>query len=141
MAILPELSAELTVTAAQVRTGENVQISDTYQMQIKKERIKGAVTGLDAIAQACYKVINTKRYTYPIYSWSYGIELQDLFDKPIPYVFAVLPQRITDALMQDDRITNVSDFELSHEDGNVLCKFKVETIYGTLELQKEVALQ
>lgn len=140
MAMLPEAS-ELAVTAAQAGSGRNVQTSDTYQMQIKKERIKGAVTGLDAVAQACYKVMNTERYAYPIYSWSYGIELQDLFGKPIPYVFAVLPQRITDALMQDDRITSVSDFELSHKEGDVLCKFKAETIYGTLELQKEVTLQ
>lgn len=141
MATLPESASSVTISAADVSTGDNVQTSDTYQMHIKKERIKGAVTGLDAIAQACYKAINTERYAYPIYSWNYGIELQDLFGQPIPYVFAVLPQRITDALMQDDRITDVTDFELSHNGGDVLCKFTVKTIYGTLELQKVVTLQ
>lgn len=141
MATLPESASSVTISAADVSTGDNIQTSNTYQMHIKKERIKGAVTGLDAIAQACYKAINTERYTYPIYSWNYGIELQDLFGQPIPYVFAVLPQRITDALMQDDRITDVTDFDLSHNRGDVLCKFTVKTIYGTLELQKVVTLQ
>lgn len=141
MATLPESVSSVTISAADVSTGDNIQTSNTYQMHIKKERIKGAVTGLDAIAQACYKAINTERYAYPIYSWNYGIELQDLFGQPIPYVFAVLPQRITDALMQDDRITDVTDFDLSHNMGDVLCKFTVKTIYGTLELQKVVTLQ
>lgn len=141
MATLPESASSVTISAADVSTGDNIQTSDTYQMHIKKERIKGAVTGLDAIAQACYKAINTERYAYPIYSWNYGIELQDLFGQPIPYVFAVLPQRITDALMQDDRITDVTDFDLSYNGGDVLCKFTVKTIYGTLELQKVVTLQ
>ena len=141
MGMLPESSTSVTVTAMQVGTSSNTQTSDSYQMRIAKERIKGTVTERDAMAQACYKAINTERYAYPIYSANYGIELQDLFGKPIPYVFAVLPQRITDALMQDDRIVSVSDFELSHNEGDVLCKFTVETIYGTLELQKEVTLQ
>lgn len=141
MATLPESASSVTISAADVSTGDNIRTSDTYQMHIKKERIKGAVTGLDAIAQACYKAINTERYAYPIYSWNYGIELQDLFGQPIPYVFAVLPQRITDALMQDDRISDVTDFDLSYSGGDVLCKFTVKTIYGTLELQKVVTLQ
>ena len=140
MGMLPESSTGITVTAMQIGTSSNTQTSDSYQMRIAKERIKGSVTERDAMAQACYKVLNTERYAYPIYSGNYGVELQDLFGKPIPYVFAVLPQRITDALMQDDRISSVSDFELSHNGGDVLCKFTVETIYGTLELQKEVTL-
>ena len=141
MATLPESASSVTISAADVSTGDNIQTSNTYQMHVKKERIKGTVTGLDAIAQACYKALNTERYAYPIYSWNYGIELQDLFGQHIPYVFAVLPQRITDALMQDDRITDVTDFDLSHNSGDVLCKFTVKTIYGTLELQKVVTLQ
>ena len=141
MGMLPESSTGIAVTAMQIGTGSNTQTSDSYQMRIAKERIKGSVTERDAMAQACYKVLNTERYAYPIYSGNYGVELQDLFRKPILYVFAVLPQRITDALIQDDRISSVSDFELSHNGGDVLCKFTVETIYGTLELQKEVTLQ
>lgn len=139
MAMLPTTST-LSVNAADLVTSDN-QTSNTYGMKISKERIKGTVTELDAIAQACYKVLNTERYAYCIYSWDYGVELQDLFGKPIPYVFAVLPTRIKEALLQDDRIDSVDDFELSHDNGNVLCKFTVSTSFGTVELQKEVAIQ
>lgn len=94
---------------------------------------------LDAMQQAIYKIIHTERYLYPIYSWNYGIELEDLFGKPTPYVFAELPRRIEEALMADERITKVYGFDLSHDRrGNVLCKFKVDTIYGTVEAEREV---
>jgi hypothetical protein len=73
-----------------------------------------------------------------IYSWNYGVELQDLFGKPLPYVFAELPRRITEALMQDDRVEEVADFELSNNGGDVLAKFTVMTQAGVIKMAKEV---
>lgn len=133
--ILPETST--MVTAVDVISGTS-ETSNSYRMRIAKERIKGVVTELEAVAQACYKALNTERYAYVIYSWNYGIELQDLFGKPIPYVFAVLPNRIKECLMQDDRVESVENFNLSHKGGDVLCKFTVNTVFGSVELSKEV---
>lgn len=138
MALLPE-SSESAVSYATMANG-TTETSKTYRMKITDERIKGDVTELTAVAQACYKILNTERYAYVIYSWNYGIELQDLFGKPIPYVFAILPTRIKEALLQDDRVESVEDFELSHNGGDVLCKFTVNTIFGSLELTKEVQI-
>ena len=116
----------------------STETSNSYRMQIKNERIKGSVADIEAMAQACYKILNTERYAYVIYSWNYGVELQDLFGKPIQYVYAVLPTRIKEALTYDERINDVTDFELSHNGGDVLCKFTVKTTFGDLELQKVV---
>ena len=107
-------------------------------MKIADEKILGNIDELDAIAQACYKILNTERYQYVIYSWNYGIELQDLFGKPIPYVYSELPRRIKEALTQDDRINSVEDFELSYDKGNVLAKFTVKTNLGNIEMEKGV---
>lgn len=116
-----------------------VQTSDSYRMQINNERVRGTVSDIEAVAQACYKALNTERYRYVIYSWNYGIQLRDLFGKPIPYVFAVLPDRIIECLLQDDRVEKVDSFDLSHDGkGSVLCKFTVHSIYGDAELRKEV---
>lgn len=78
-------------------TDLNINIATTsivpnksYRMKIADEKILGNIDELDAIAQACYKILNTERYQYVIYSWNYGIELQDLFGKPIPYVYLSL---------------------------------------------------
>ena len=110
----------------------------SYGMKIADEKILGNIDELDAIAQACYKILNTERYQYVIYSWNYGIELQDLFGKPIPYVYSELPRRIKEALTQDDRINSVEDFELSYDKGNVLAKFTVKTNLGNIEMEKGV---
>lgn len=115
--------------------------SKTYRMRIADERVKSTVDDVDAIAQACYKILNTERYQYVIYSWNYGIELKDLFGKPIPYVYSELPRRIREALLQDDRIASVGDFELSSTGGDVLAKFTVTTTDGdSLDLEKGVTI-
>lgn len=114
--------------------------SKSYRMLIEDERIIGNIDQLDAVAQACYKILNTERYVHVIYSWNYGIELKELFGKPIPYVFSELPRRIREALMNDDRVESVTDFDLSHNRGDVLAKFKVNTIYGSIEMEKGVTI-
>lgn len=114
--------------------------SKSYRMHIEQEHVYGAVDGLDAIAQACYKILNTERYQYVIYSWDYGVELQSLFGMPIPYVYSELPRRIREALTQDDRVKSVTDFELSHNGGDVLARFRVHTTLGTIEMEKGVTI-
>lgn len=115
--------------------------SKTYRMRIADERVMSTVDDVDAVAQACYKILNTERYQYVIYSWNYGIELKDLFGKPIPYVYSELPRRIREALLQDDRIASVGDFELSSTGGDVLAKFTVTTTDGdSLDLEKGVTI-
>lgn len=110
------------------------QPSYTYNLEFETDRqIRGFTDGLEAVKLAVYKILSTERYRYPIYSWNYGIELEDLFGQPIPYVYAELQRRITEALEADDRILSVTNFEFSHDDGDVFASFNVETVYGTLE--------
>ena len=114
----------------------------TYKMQIEAERIIGNTsTPLEAIEQACYKALNTERYAYAIYSWNYGIELQSLFGKPYVYAIGVLPQRISDCLLVDDRIQKVDNFDFKYSNHIVTCTFTVTTYFGeTLNLTKEVTI-
>lgn len=112
----------------------------TYSLNYPEDgEIKGYVDELEAIKQAIYKIINTERYKYIIYSWNYGIELADLFGKPLPYVYAEIQRRIEEALLADDRISKVYDFEFSNSRGDVLVKFKVDTIFGEIEAEKGVS--
>ncbi|CUH95870.1 hypothetical protein P22_1956 [Propionispora sp. 2/2-37] len=134
MALLPE--AATTSTELNLTTQPN----KSYKMRIDDEKVLGTVDALEAVEQACYKILNTERYQYVIYSWNYGIELQDLFGKPIPYVFSELPRRIREALTQDDRVNDVTDFDLSHNKGDVLATFKVVTASGVIEMQKGVRI-
>ncbi len=75
-----------------------IEPSHTYDVDFRTDsQIRGYADKLRAMEQAIYKIINTERYQYIIYSWNYGIELQDLFGQPIPYVYAELQRRIEEA--------------------------------------------
>lgn len=51
----------------------NTQPSKNYQMHIEKNIVHGVCDGQEAMLQVFYKILNTERYLYPIYSWNYGI--------------------------------------------------------------------
>ena len=113
----------------------------TYNLEYDRDsQIRGYCDQQKAMRQAIYKIINTERYEYIIYSWNYGIELEDLFGKPIPFVYAELQRRVTEALLADDRITKVYNFEFSHNGGDVLMTFNADTVFGTItDLEKGVS--
>lgn len=117
----------------------------TYAMKISQEISEdsifvGRVDDVKAIEQAIIKIINTERYDYEIYSWDYGIELKDLFGKQIPYVMSEIKQRITDAVLADDRIEAVEDFEVERAGKHgIHCIFTAVTVQGDeINIETEV---
>lgn len=117
------------------------QPSRTYKMYLEQEVINGYTDELDALKQTIYMILNTERYQYIIYSWNYGIELQDLFGEPVTYVCPELERRITEALTQDERILSVDafSFDLSMK-GKVHVTFIANTIFGEIEAERVVII-
>ena len=116
-----------------------VRPSLTYQMEMDSHRIRGYTDGLEAVRQAVYKIIMTERYQYIMYSWKYGIELQDLFGEPVTYVCPELKRRISEALLWDERIRSVDNFAFDFpEKGIVHVEFLVHTIFGDMKMEREV---
>lgn len=116
-----------------------IQPSNTYKMEIKKERVIGYNDGIEAIKQCIFKILNTERYIYHIYTHNYGVELLDLIGEPIEYVCPELQRRITEALVVDNRITDVHSFDFKIPKKNIVhVEFTVETILGDVRMYKEV---
>ncbi|OPX43834.1 protein 25-like lysozyme [Ruminiclostridium hungatei] len=116
------------------------QPSGTYRMHLEEKRIWGMLDGSEAIRQAIYKILNTERYDSVIYSWNYGAELVELVGQPVPYVYSQLERKITEALLRDDRITEVVDFSFSADKGRVTAAFTAVTTEGGIAVEKEVRL-
>lgn len=114
--------------------------SRTFSLQIDNNRIKGYKDGIEAVKQAIYLMLNVERYKYVIYSWNYGVELEDLIGKPIYYVKVEMERRIKEALMQDTRIKDVYNFSHTSNKDTVTCRFNVDTIFGTIEAEKVVSI-
>lgn len=112
------------------------QPSKTYR--IRDDTIQGREDGLEAVKQTVYCILNTERYESILYSWNYGVELKDLFGKPMGYVKSELKRRITEALTQDDRIRSVGAFSFSVSGRNLSVTFTVYTTLGDFEAGKEV---
>ena len=60
---------------------------------------------------------------------------------PVDYVCAELIDRITEALVQDDRINSVSDFDFTFpKKGEIYATFTVHTIFGDIEAERQVTI-
>ena len=129
-------------TSADITVKE--QPTKTYKMELYKGNyILGFVDSQKAMEQAIYKIIRTERYKYIIYSWNYGIELEDLFGMPVEYCVVELERRVSEALLQDNRITVVHTFEFDTESerGTVLIKkFIAETVFGKIQIDNGLAV-
>lgn len=116
------------------------QASKTYSMNVDRRQILGICDGLDAVKQAAYCILNTERYEYLIYSWNYGIELKDLYGRPMTYVKSELKRRIREALLQDKRIKSVENFSFSSKGNSLAASFTVHSAAGMFDMTKEVRI-
>lgn len=115
------------------------QPTHTYKMNLESNLIRGYTDGQEAMKQAIYKILNTERYQYVMYSWNYGIELLDLYGEPVSYVCPELERRITEALTWDDRIQSVDNFEFNiSKNGEILVTFTAHTVFGDVVAEKVV---
>ncbi|MCK9862033.1 DUF2634 domain-containing protein [Paenibacillus sp. ATY16] len=121
--ILPE-GAVLNTASEEVE-----QTSRTYRLDIERGKITGFVDGQDAVKQAIYKILDTERFAHFIYSGNYGSEKSGIFRTDYE-------RWIRDALLQDERISAVQDFEISGSGDEVAVRFTALTIYGSVAIEK-----
>lgn len=112
--------------------------TSTFKISTEKQKIIGRCDGLEAVKQAVYLILNTERFKWIIFSGNYGVEFEELYGKPIPYVLPELKRRITEALTQDDRITSVDDFDFEVIKNKVMCSFTVRSNFGDFSAGNEV---
>lgn len=114
------------------------QPSRTYRIDLVNGRISGMADNLEAIRQAVYKILETNRYEFLIYSSNYGSELNEKIDGGELYIKSELKRRIREALLQDDRITDVTDFTMKIAGDSAAVSFTVVSQYGAF--QEEVSI-
>ena len=111
----------------------------TYKMNLDTGTIRGYTDGLDAMRQAIFKILQTERYQYVMYSWDYGVETLDLYGEPVSYVCPELERRITEALTWDERIKSVNNFEFDViGKGAIHVSFVAHTVFGEVQAETNV---
>ena len=112
--------------------------SYTYNINRNTNRISAYIDDKDAIIQSIYLILQTERYESMIYNWYYGVEFDGLIGKNKDYVTSELQRVIREALTEDDRILEVSDFEITYTEDSALIVFLVETNIGDITIEWEV---
>ena len=115
------------------------QTSKTYYLNIEKNTIANFCDGIEAMKQTIYCILNTERFEHLIYSWNYGIELKHLIGENTTFVIPELERVIQEALLQDDRISEVNNFEFNVEKNSIIIKFTVITTVGEIQAEKVVS--
>ena len=114
--------------------------SRTFKINLNRLTIAGTIDQVKAVEQAVLLILNTERYFWLIFSWNYGVELHNLIGKDPEYCIPEIERRIREALLQDDRITAVENFQFEVDKKKVHTTFTVVSIYASFEVMKVVEI-
>ena len=104
--------------------------SKTFRLNHNNLTVTGTIDQIQAVEQAVFLILNVERYQWLIFSWNYGVELHNLIGKDPEYCLPEIERRVREALLQDDRITTVQDFQFEINKKQVLATFTVVSIFG-----------
>ena len=123
MSLFPEIVEGYTTTTVSIDPTPSM----TYSLDFDSGIVGGVIDGETAIRQAVHKAIITNMDRPRIYDGAYGSELDSLIgsNHSIAYLKAEIPRMVRDALIYDDRIDSVGDFEVSTIDETVYVTFTV----------------
>lgn len=129
--MLPEIDNNLNFTTQSYS-------SKTFKLNTDKNNIVGFTDKIEALKQTIYIMLGTERFQNLIYSWNFGLQVNDLIGEEYSYVSSELKRRISDCLTYDDRINSVDSFLFEKNGNNILVTFTANTIYGDINASKEV---
>lgn len=107
----------------------------TYKLDYERGRCSGFIDRREAMEQAILKVLQTKRFAHLIYSDAYGFE--QMIGRERLFVQGELPRRIKEALLQDERITSVTNFKLDFEKDHAYVSLTAHTVFGDVDVLRE----
>ena len=120
---------------------EGTVYAPSLTFRIRGGRIEGELDGLEAVHQSIALILTTERFQWSIFSSDYGVELEELIGERRPaYVGADIERRITEALLEDDRVTEVKDFALAFEGEAARVTLTAVTDFGELPVERSVPI-
>ena len=98
------------------------------------------VTGAKAVEQFVLLALRAPRFEHAIYSDQFGSEILDLIkdqkEFTLAYLESELERLVIEAIIYDDRVADVTNFEITFTENNAHIKFTVETIDEFIEIEE-----
>ena len=104
-----------------------------YEFNFNNNTLTGKVLeGKEALKVWIYKELLTQRYVYPIYSWDYGQDFDELIGQGYEsdYIKSEVERRVTECLLVNDRITRCHNFQINFINDTLHITFTAETTFG-----------
>lgn len=108
---------------------EVIEPTKTYKIDFEKGKVIGFCDDIEALKQSIQLILNTERYEHLIYSWNYGSELKGIIGRDKDIAESEFKRRISEALIQDERINSVNNFIFKYDKDGVIVNFTVFSIY------------
>lgn len=107
-------------------------------LTLNENNIFEQIDDLEALRQSIRRMLMTERFAMTIYDHRYGIEFQELVGQDMSLIQVDIQRRIQEALLEDDRIKQVTNFSTSVSNKSILeVTFEVVTIFGTTQMEVE----
>lgn len=108
-----------------------------YEFDFNNSTLTGKILeGKEALKMWIYKALLTSRYVYPIYSWDYGQDLDELIGQgyEVDYIKSEVERRVTECLLINERITRCYGFEINLLNDTLHITFTAETTFGEVTI-------
>lgn len=142
MSILPSFLHSLS-GAKNVKENDNqiVKMPKEYGVDFDTGQLTGRIVdGVEAIRVWVWLCMHTERFRHAIYSNDYGASLEQYFGHLLSdeYINTDCESEVTDALLVNEYIESIEDFEAVKDDGRLRISFKVITKFGSIEVDEDV---
>lgn len=138
MALSPEIEPFMDDEELEV---EEIMTSETFGVNFETGRIASkAISGLQAIEQFVQLAIRTPRFSFAVFSDDFGCEVEELLigGGSAQYNESEIERMITEALIYDERIDSVTEFNVQIKNDGLYVNFKVNTAEGSLEMEEVI---
>lgn len=134
MSILPSFMQ--TQITERTQTANAIIIPKEYGIDFNTGQLTGRIVeGIEAIKVWVWLCLRTQRFRYPIYSWSYGTDMEQYIGQglTIEYLETDLKDEIEEALRVNEYITGIENYSCIQTGSKVQIQFTVQTTLGSLK--------
>lgn len=134
MSILPSfLQSQI---AKRTQTDDTIEIPKEYGVNFDTGQLTGKIVeGIEAIKVWVWLCLRTQRFRYPIYSWSYGADLEQYIGQGLTkeYLEVDLKDEIEEVLKVNEYINGIEDYSCTQTGSKTQIQFKVQTKFGSFK--------
>lgn len=142
MSILPSFLRSLSDTKSiQEDDSQVVKMPKEYGINFQTGQLTGKIVeGIEAIKVWIWLCLHTERFRHAIYSADYGTSFEQYIGHVLSdeYINTDCESEISDALLINEYIESIEDFEAVRNSDSLNISFRVVTKFGSIEVDENV---